>query len=107
MTDKFDNFVSQHRAELIALLTELQADIDDDYRATDGPDDDVPAMMITIGTDDELSGLSWQTGDNSYTGGCYGSPYWGVGSIARDDDPAACADALLDDLGDNWASNNS
>jgi hypothetical protein len=103
MTDKFDIASAEWRADLIALLTALQKDIGDDYRATDDPEDDTAAMAVTIATDDELTGWSYQTGDNSYTGGCYGYPYWGVGSISRDDDPAEVADALLDDLGETWS----
>jgi hypothetical protein len=85
--DRFDIASAEWRADLIALLTALQKDIGDDYRATD----------------DELSDWAYQTGDNSYTGGCYSYPYWGLGSISRDDDPADVADALLDDLGETWS----
>jgi hypothetical protein len=43
------------------------------------PDDDGPSyLQITFGTDEALSTWSFQTGDNSYTGGAYGFPYWGI-----------------------------
>lgn len=66
------------------LLVSLKRDIDDDYRATDDPDDNKPGMCVTIGFTpaDEQSGkdASWnyQTGDNSFTGGAYGHPHWAV-----------------------------
>ena len=34
-------------------------------------------LDVTIGADSELS-WSYQTGDNSYTGGAYGYPHWAV-----------------------------
>ena len=107
MSDKFDKAAQVWRPELIALLTELQTEIGDDYRATDDPADEEPAMSITIATDDDCTDWQFQTGDNSYTGGCYSYPYWGVGSIARVDSAeqiANAADALLDELGENWYS---
>ena len=102
---KFDKASKEWRDDLIALVTALQKEIGDEYRATSDPDDETPAMAITIATDGECSGWQYQTGDNSYSGGCYSYPYWGVGSVTRDDVPADVVDALLDDLGDTWAGN--
>ena len=44
-----------------------------------------PAMTVTIATGD---GKLWtyQTGDNSYMGSCYGYPYWGVITLSKDSD---------------------
>ena len=67
-------------AELRALLIELKTHIDDDYRADE--DSDTPSMLVTIGAD--LSGdWSYQTGDNSYTGGAYSYPHWAVITLER------------------------
>jgi hypothetical protein len=97
--DIFDAFWKDERSDLIALIKNLQADIGDDDRASDDPDDDIPSMQITIAmSDDPKKGWSYQTGDNSYTGNCYGSPYWGTATLTRDDDPATVADALIDNL---------
>lgn len=71
------------------LLATLKTDIEDDYRATDDPDDETPAMCVTFGVtvaDDGNLSWSYQTGDNSYTGGAYGHPYWGVVTLTRESD---------------------
>lgn len=65
-----------------ALLRLLKRDIADDYRATDDPDDKVPGMLVTFGLDADGE-WSYQTGDNSYTGGAYGFPYWGLAYLHR------------------------
>jgi len=84
---------AKNEAEVIAewarLLKRLQGDIGDDYRATEDPDDETPAMQVTFGvTVGEDGALSWsyQTGDNSFTGGAYGHPYWGVVTLTRESD---------------------
>jgi len=66
--------------ELRRLLIDLKPDIRDDYRESA---DDLPGTDITIGVDAELVGWNYQTGDNSFTGGAYGYPYWGIGRLYR------------------------
>lgn len=83
-------------AELARLLAALKKDIDDDYRATDDPSDDTPGMCITIGCSYDKE-WSYQTGDNSYTGGAYGHPYWGVGYLYRDSNCREVAKELIED----------
>lgn len=63
--------------DVTRLLISLKKQIADDYRATDDPDDNTPGMQVTIATTD---GKDWtyQTGDNSYSGGCYHYRYWSV-----------------------------
>jgi len=67
------------------LLIELKAGIGEDYRAYDG--DETPGMQVTFGftPESEEKDFSWsyQTGDNSYTGGAYSHRYWGVVSLYR------------------------
>ena len=70
---------------IAALLRELKPTIGDEYRASDDSEDNTPGMCVTIGAD-ETGAWSWQTGDNSYTGGAYGMPYWGVISLYRRSD---------------------
>ncbi len=69
------------------LLKGLKTDIGDDYRATDDPDDNAPGMCITIGytpaSEEKSEDWSYQTGDNSYSGGAYGHPYWAVVYLYR------------------------
>lgn len=94
MTD--EQFNALH-AEITALCASLIPDIRDDYRATDDPDDDVPGMMVTVGAD-ESGAWSYQTGDNSCTGGAYGYPAWGVGYLYRDSDPREVARGMVDEI---------
>lgn len=68
--------------EIRALLIDLKKDIRDDYRASDDSDDNTPGMSVTVGAD-KNGNWSYQTGDNSYTGGAYGMPFWAVISLYR------------------------
>jgi len=66
------------------LLINLKQSIADEYRASD--EDTAPGMQVTFGLGEDQDGeLSWsyQTGDNSYTGGAYGFSAWGVVSLHR------------------------
>lgn len=69
------------------LFKSLKPQIDDDYRASDDPDDETPGMSVTIGftpsTEDSPCSWSYQTGDNSYSGGAYGRAHWSVVSLYR------------------------
>jgi hypothetical protein len=85
--------------EIASLLRALQPTIGDDYRATDDPSDDTPGMCVTIGASPDGS-WSYQTGDNSYSGGAYGHPAWGVVYLYRDSDPAELAGDALDQIAD-------
>jgi hypothetical protein len=94
-------------AEWVKLLTTLQGAIGDDYRASDDPDDETPGMQVTFGftPEDEDTNASWsyQTGDNSYTGGAYGHPFWGVVSLYRDSDPAKVAEDAASEIAEQVA----
>ena len=63
--------------DVASLLRALKKDIADDCRASDDPDDNTPGMQVTVATTD---GKAWtyQTGDNSYSGGCYHYAHWSV-----------------------------
>lgn len=97
-TKTFDTFWDKNKPYLVRLVADLQREIDDNFRAYE--DDDEPGMYITISVNANCTTWSYQTGDNSYTGSCYGDPYWGVGAIYRDSDPAEVAQSLIDDLAD-------
>lgn len=85
------------RDEIVSLLTAIKGDIADDYRCTDDPDDDTPGMCVTIGASPD-GRWSYQTGDNSFMGGAYGHPVWGVVYLTRDTDPEEAADTALDEI---------
>jgi len=68
----------QFVSEIASLLKSLKSQINDDFRASDDPEDNTPGMCVTVSTNDEMSLWNYQTGDNSYSGGCYGDPHWSV-----------------------------
>jgi hypothetical protein len=85
-------------AEWARLLASLQPDIGDEHRVEG--DDETPAMAVTFGvTVGEDGALSWgyQTGDNSFTGGAYGHPYWGVVTLTRESDVMELAKAAMEE----------
>lgn len=84
--------------ELAALLRSLKANIGDDYRASDDPEDDAPGMCVTVGWSPESGDWSYQTGDNSFTGGAYRYPHWGVISLYRRSNSRDLARDIQDQL---------
>lgn len=68
--------------DLAALFVSLKKHIDDDYRV-EFQDDDIPTMQVTIGCDLNTGEWSYQTGDNSFTGGAYGYRDWAVVYLQR------------------------
>lgn len=69
-------------SELASLIVSLKKTIGDDYRAYEDDDSTTPSMLVTVGAN-EKGEWSYQTGDNSYTGGAYGFPHWAVVAIDR------------------------
>jgi hypothetical protein len=94
----FNKFWKRNRSDLVRLLKSLKPHIGDDYRATEDPDDTIPAMQITISINDDCDSWTYQTGDNSYTGSCYHHPYWGVGTLYRRSNSPRLANELIRDL---------
>jgi hypothetical protein len=100
-----DNFIE---ARLDALVPEFErlikaciADIADDYRSSiQDAGEDEPMMDLTIATDDDVSSWSFQTGDNSFTGGAYGFPHWAVLYLSRDTNPHEAAEDAANQLGE-------
>jgi hypothetical protein len=68
--------------DIAALVRDVRAQIQPAYRASE--DDTQPGIQLTVATDDAFSMWSFQTGDNSYTGGAYGLPHWAVVAVYRD-----------------------
>ena len=60
--------------------------------------DPLPSICLTIGWDPDDGAWSYQTGDNSFTGGAYGYPIWAVTSVYRRQDSRAVARDLIDQL---------
>jgi hypothetical protein len=85
--------------EVYSLLRDLKPTIGDDYRASEDPEDDKPGMCVTVGSDGES--WSYQTGDNSFTGGAYGFSCWGVGYLYRNSNCREVARHIIDELADS------
>ena len=66
--------------DLAALVRAVKECIADDDRADEFAER--PSIQLTVGAND-TGGWSYQTGDNSYTGGAYFYPYWGVVAVER------------------------
>jgi hypothetical protein len=91
--------------ELAQLCASLKKEISDEYRASDDPGDDTPGMQLTVGADGK-GGWSWQTGDNSYSGGAYHYPHWAVVSLYRDSKCSEVAKEIRSELEEAyWQAN--
>ena len=87
------------RSEIACLVRSVRSDISSEYRCSDDPDDNTPGICLTIGAN-RKGNWSYQTGDNSYTGGAYGFGAWAVVSVCRDSNSFELADDALDQLAD-------
>jgi hypothetical protein len=90
-------------AEISRLLVALKKDIADDYRCTDDPDDTTPGMLVTIGASPNGS-WSYQTGDNSFTGGAYGHRHWGLCYLNRRSNSRELAREAINEIADSMHS---
>lgn len=57
-------------------------------------------MDLTVSAPDDLSDYAWQTGDNSYSGGAYAFPHWGVATLTRDSDADSIAAEIVSQIAD-------
>lgn len=96
-SEQFDNFWNENISDLIQLIDHLKNDITDEMKDSD---DESPYMQLTISVNNDCTTWSYQTGDNSCHGSCYGDPYWGVGYITKDQDSKNTAKDLIEDLAD-------
>lgn len=85
--------------EIKDLLVSLKSVIDDDCRCSDDPDDNRAGIQVTISTDD---GSSWnfQTGDNSFSGACYGDNHWSAVYLYRNSNCMELARDAVNELKD-------
>jgi hypothetical protein len=78
--------------DLASLVSAVKATIGSDYRASE--EDYLPSILLTVAISDDGS-WNYQTGDNSYFGGCYFHPHWAVVSIYRRSNCRAIARDIL------------
>ena len=85
--------------DLIALCKDVKKQIGNEYRAFEG--DELPGIQLTIGCDTETGKWSWQTGDNSYSGGAYFYPTWAVVGVYRRSNCTKLAREIVKELEEN------
>ena len=85
-----------NKGELYRLCLAVKKKIEDDYRAFD--DDDIPGIQLTVACDNKMKNWSWQTGDNSFSGGAYLFPNWAVVGVYRSSNCKDLADDILSQL---------
>ena len=83
--------------EISELLKSIKPYIEDDFKEYE---DDEPNIQVTVGFTPEDGSWSYQTGDNSYTGGAYGHPVWGVGWLFRNSNCRELAKDILNEIDD-------
>lgn len=96
--------------EIERLLKALKPDIGDEYRASDDPADNLPGMCVTIGAtfhpEDGTITWSYQTGDNSYSGGAYSHAHWGVVYLYRRSNSRQLAHEAVNEIAESIASHS-
>ncbi len=84
------------REDLIELVAHVKGQIDDECQAFE--DDEEPGIQLTVGTNAERSSWGFQTGDNSYSGGAYGYPFWAVVGVYAGTSETELAQDIVDQL---------
>jgi len=87
------------RTQMARLVRSVRNDIRPEYRANE--DDTVPGIQLTVGAN--RKGWSYQTGDNSFTGGAYGYAAWAVVSVYSRSDSFELADSIISQLEEQGA----
>lgn len=82
--------------ELAELIGACKHNIDDGMIAEG---DSLPSIQLTVAWTPKL-GWSYQTGDNSYTGGCYHYQHWAVVTIYRRSNSRSLAKDIIQQLKD-------
>lgn len=84
--------------DVAALVRHVKSQVplaDPDYIADE---EDKPGIDLTIGVNTLTGDWSYQTGDNSYTGGAYGYRDWGITRVYRATNSRECARDLIDQV---------
>lgn len=91
------------RKDLYALFVAIKKDIGADTLIETG-DGEVPGIEVTIGCtfdfDNGEIDWSYQTGDNSYTGGAYGHPEWFTCSVMKRTNCKELANDIINEIHD-------
>lgn len=98
---ELEHKAKQIRNEIQDLLRELKTEIFDEYRAPGCEDETRLGMMVTVGISQDALEWAFQTGDNSYTGGAYAHPFWGVAVLYRRSNIRKLSQEITDQAFDN------
>lgn len=85
-------------SDLYRLCRAVKGEIADEYRAFE--EDETPGICLTVGSNPDTGEWSYQTGDNSYTGGAYGYPCWAVVGVYRNSNCRTLAREIREQLTD-------
>ena len=94
----FDALYTTIKPDLRILIRDLKKELSHISQPKDS--DEPPYIQLTISTDDDGDSWDYQTGDNCYSGACYGSPYQGSVYITADCIAEDAIDDLLSNLED-------
>jgi hypothetical protein len=90
------------RDDLIKLinlnLSDWQSYLDVMSDVADTDEDECNFNDLTVGLSENGQEWSYQTGDNSFTGGAYSFPHWAVVSFSKDTTPKELIDDLLQNI---------
>lgn len=89
--------------DLRSLIISIKGDICDSYVEEEG---DLPSIQLTIGCSPLKGEWSYQTGDNSYTGGAYFHRHWGIATIYRRSRSADLARDIIAQIKEGFYSSN-
>ena len=84
--------------KLVEQATEILIDYSPDLM------DDV-SLQMTFASED-LESLNYQTGDNSFSGDCYGVANWGVVEVYKDSDLQQLAIDAIEQIADGFIETN-
>ena len=86
------------REDLLNVIKYAISTVDpNDFEGED--EDDIAYNDLTVGMNDSGE-WSFQTGDNSFTGGAYGYAHWAVVSVFEDSDPEEVYQEVVSQLED-------
>ena len=94
------NYIQIPEKDLAGLIASYISDLppyDMDINFDEDRDPE-SVLEFTLGYTPEDGTWGYQTGDNSYTGGAYSHPFWGVTWLTSESDPEETAKELLNEI---------
>ena len=85
-----------------ALVPQVQS-ILENYLPDTHESVDAETLQMTFASDD-LQAMAFQSGDNSFSGACYGLKHWGVVELGTDSDCEELAIEVVEQIADGFCS---